>query len=258
MSHAEESAPDLYAGAVGQSESSGNAQRPQGIHRKMDSPVSAIGKGPVPYDKRKFKYDLYRAQATQVAFAVSRDDRMSAEEAGATLHAIHEMVGISRAEEHFIKAFDDALFFYHTLNSASVLQPGRGKIWIDGSEFDMSEIVKKVGVDIRRFFRAFADEIKNVNLAVLKDYDPYDPVKNEKHGWIMQVALERGIHRFPHLAHDSADACTDISIAERIAISNSKKLVISSTINAVDRADANSRVNSGRGYDSTNNSVQEN
>jgi hypothetical protein len=224
----------------------------------METPVSAIGKGPVPYDKRKFKYDMYRAQATKVAFAVSRDDRMSAEEAGSKLHEIHEMFGIAKEEEHVIKAFDDALFFYHTLNSASVLQPGRAKVWIAEHQFDMQEVVTKLGNDNRRFFRAYADEIRDVNKAVLADYDPYDPVKAEKHGWLMQVALERGIHRHPYLAHDSADACINLSIGERIAISNSKKLVISTTINAVDRANANPRVNSGRGYDSTNNDVQDN
>lgn len=224
----------------------------------MDAPVSAIGKGPIPVDKRKFRYDMYRAQATKVAFAVSRDDRMSAEEAGNKLHEIHEMFGISHLEEHVLKAFDDALFFYHTLNSASTLQPGRAKVWIAGNPFDMQEVVTKLGTDNRRFFRAYADEIKEVNKAVLADYDPYDSVKAEKHGWLMQVALERGIHRHPYLAHDSADACINLNIGERIAIANSKKLVISTSINAVDRANANSRVNSGRGYDSTNNDVQDN
>jgi len=253
-----ESAPDLYAGSVGKAALGGNGQGRRGIVLQAEAPVTAIGKGPIPYDSRKFRYDMYRASATKVAFAVSRDDRMSAEEAGQKLNELHVMFGIEREEEHILKAFDDALFFYHTLNSASVLQPGRGKVWILNRPFDMAEVNTKLGIDSRRFYRAFADEIKEVNRAVLADYDPYDHVKAEKHGWLMQVALERGIHRYPYLAHDSADACVDIKIAERIAISNSKRMVIGSTINAVDRADANSRVNSARGYDSTSNEVKEN
>lgn len=254
--HAGESAPDLFSAPGQQARQSGGGGK--GLHRSMEAPVSAIGKGPIPYDKRKFRYDMYRAQATKVAFAVSRDDRMSAEEAGNKLHEIHEMFGIAREEEHTIKAFDDALFLHHTLNSGSVLQPGRAKVWINGHPFDMREVVTKLGNDNRRFFRAYADEIKDVNKAVLDDYDPYDPIKSEKHGWLMQVALERGIHRHPYLAHDSADACINLNIGERIAVSNSKKIVIPSAINAVDRANANARVNSGRGYDSTNNDVQDN
>lgn len=252
----DESAPDLFSGAANRGGGGSGGQGRRGVTRQMETPVSGFGKGPVPYDSRKFKYDIYRAQATQASFAVTRDDRMSAEQAGDMLHNIHTKLGIDRVEEHKLRAFDDGLFLCHTLNSGSVLQPGRSKIFVDGQQFDAAEVNKFLGEDNRRFYRAFADEIKAVNRKVLKDYDPYNPVAVEHYGWIMQVALERGIHRFPHLAHDSADACVDITITERIAVANSKKLVISNSINAIDRANANSRTDSGRGYDSTNNAMQ--
>jgi len=245
----------LTAGNAGKQASQARPVGP-GLVREMEAAASAFGRGPVPYDRRKYKYDMYRAQATNVAFAVTRDDRMSAEEAGNELHKIHLMFGIATEEEHLLRAFDNALFFAHTVNSGSMLQPGRSKVYVQGNQFDMMMVITALGGNNRRFFRAYADDIAQVNKAVLAEYDPYDHVKAEHHGWLMQVALERGLQKFPYLAHDSADACVNINIAERIALSNSKRYVIGSTINAVDRAMANPRIQSAGGYDSTNDTVQ--
>lgn len=249
-------APSVFETGAG-SRNSGVRTAGKGLVREMEDVTSGFGKGPVPYDKRKFRYDMYRAQATNVGFAVSRDDRMSAQDAGALLHDIHVKLGIAKEEEALLKAFDDALFFSHTVNSGSVLQPGRSKVFIQNKPFDMLEINRMLGTDMRRFYRAFADDIATVNKRVLAEYDPYDPVKVEHHGWITQVALERGLQRYPYLAHDSADACVNINMAERIALANSKRLVIGSVINSVDRAHGNARVQSVGGYDSTNGAVQE-
>lgn len=132
-------------------------------------------------------------------------------------------------------AFDKALWFQHTVNGASMLQPGRGSLYVDGVEFDIEPVKKKLGEQQRRFFRAFADDIADTNREILDAYDPYDPVAAEKAAQIHQVAIERGLQKFPHLAHDSSDACLTLSFDERLAVIASKRSVIPSTINNVDR-----------------------
>jgi len=227
-----------------------------GLVREMESVTSGFGRGPIEPDARKFKYDLYRARGTKVAFSVTRDDRMSAEEAGAMLHSIHEKLGIDKVDEPLIYAFDRALFFAHTVNSGSVLQPGRARLYVEGmqgdpTQFDYNNVLSMLGTNVRRFFRAFADDVTEVNKAVLAAYDPYDSVAAEQHGWLIQVATERGLQRYPYLAHDSADACININTTERLALITSKRQVLSSVVNSADRAFGNPRVQTADSYDST-------
>lgn len=209
------------------------------------------GGGPVTLDPRKYRYDIYRARSTNIGFNVTRDDRMSAEEAGAMLHTIHEMLKIEREDEARIAAFDRALFFCHTVNSGSTLQPGATKLCVDGVNFEYGDIVRKLGNDIRRFFRAFADDIAQVNREIIAGYDPYDHASVERVGWIQQIALERGLQRFPYLAHDSADACVKLTPAERAAVVASKREVLSTTVNSADSMMANPRVANANRFDST-------
>jgi hypothetical protein len=144
------------------------------------------------------------------------------------------------------------LFFSHTVNSGSTLQPGTARMTINnGSVFDFGEVVRILGVQMRRFFRTYADHITEVNQSVLDSYNPYDPVSVEQYGWLLQVAFERGLQRFPHLAHDSADACLKLIPAERAALAMSKRDVLSTTPNSADAMRANPRTVSADRYDST-------
>jgi len=235
-SPSEESGPDLFSDPNRATEPPGKPGFSGGLHRRLKPTIAPIGRGPIPPDSRKYRFDTLRAVAGRVAFSVTKDDRMSAREAGNMLHEIHNMFGIAKEDESFLQSFNNSLFLYHTLNSASVLQPGRGFVMVADSQFDAYEVVVKLGVNARRFYRAFADDIKETNLMVLAQYDPYDPVKAELHGQILQVATERGIQRFPHLCHDSADACIVLSPAERAAIIQSKAFVLSGTPNTADKA----------------------
>jgi len=193
------------------------------------------GRGPVPVDRRKFRYDVLRARATPaLEFSASKADRMDAQEAGDMLHALHQMFGIQAAEEARIAAFDKALFFEHSINGASLMQPGRGSLKVAGVIFDIAPVKQKLGVEQRRFFRAYADEIVEVNREVLAVYDPYDPVAAERSSQLIQVAVERGLQKFPYLAHDSSDACT-LTTDERMAVLASKRLVIPNSLNNADR-----------------------
>lgn len=170
-----------------------------------------------------------------VTFGASRADRLDATEAGELLHRIHTLVGVDSEPENVLVAFDKALFFEHTINGASLLQPGRGSLSVGSSTFELSIVKTALGVDQRRFFRTFADEIASANREVLDAYDPYDPVTVERHGQLIQVAVERGLQKYPYLAHDSSDACLTISVEERIALMGSKRVVLESSVNNVDK-----------------------
>lgn len=194
------------------------------------------GRGPVPVDPRKYRYDRMRALASPaVQFTATKADRLDAEEAGDVLHSIHCALGIEREDEARLAAFDAALWWQHTINGASVMQDMRGSLSVGGMEFDISDILSVIGTHrLRRFFRAYADEIVEVNRTVVEGYSPYDYVAVEKHGQLMQVAAERGLHKYPELAFDAADACTKISSDARRALAASKAHVIP-RLNGTDR-----------------------
>lgn len=215
---------------------------PEGVVRGALPVRRAVGRGPVPVDPRKFKYDRTRGGTMpQLSFGASKADRLDAEVAGEILNRIHELVGIAGEPENVLVAFDKALFFEHTINGASLLQPGRGVLTVGDSQFELQTVKTVLGVDQRRFFRAFADDIAEVNKAVIDEYDPYDPGAVDKYGQLAQVAVERGLQKYPYLAHDSSDAGVRLSVEERLALMQSKRLVLDSTVNNADKLGARPR-----------------
>jgi len=214
------------ANPVTQSAPAARGSRP--VVMGEEATAGGWGRGPVPTDPRKYRYDRTRALGMQpVGFAVTKADRLDAQEAGDVLHKIHVALGIDREDESRIAAFDAALWWQHTINGASILQDLRGSLSVGGMEFDISSCLRLVGeFQLRRFFRAYADDIREVNLGVIHDYTPYDFVAAEKYGQLMQVAAARGLHKYPELAFDAADACTDISLDARRALQTSKAIVL--------------------------------
>lgn len=207
------------------------------------------GHGPAGRDKRKFRYDITAAQTRkQLPFGASKVDRLDPERAGDLLHRIHKVFEIDREVEERIWAFDQGLWYEHAVNGGSTLQAQRGVIRVEDVEFDIPVIVKILGVDARRFFRAYADEIASCLKAVLDNYNPFEPESAEMYAAIMQVAVARGLQKYPHLVHDSSDAGVELSIEERMALQASKKYVIASTVNAADTAPG--RVGKAVGYES--------
>jgi len=194
------------------------------------------GRGPVAVDSRKFRFDVRRGRASPaLPFSASKSDRMDTEDAGDLLNRIHVAFGIDRETEDRIIAFNNALFLEHTLNGASLLQPGRGTLKAGGMHFD-TQIVKSIlGVDQRRFFRAYADDVAEVNRMVLREFDPMDPESAEVYGQMSQIAVERGLIKFPHLIHDSADAGVTLSNDERNALIASKRYTLRANVNNVDK-----------------------
>jgi len=208
----------------------------EGVLRQAPAVAKKVGRGPVPVDARKFHYDRVRGRTMPaLMFGATRADRLDAEDAGQLMHALHVMFGIDRETEDVLIAFDKALFFEHTINGASLLQEGRGTLSVGTSSFELKLVKAKLGEKQRRFFRAYADEIAEVNAEVIRDFDPYDPESAEKYGQLLAVAVERGLQKHPHLAHDSADAGLRLSVEERVALLNSKRLVLPSVVNNVDK-----------------------
>jgi len=211
------------------------------------------GRGTVMVDPRKYRYDVVRGRGQALGFTATKDDRMSVAEAERTLHEIHVMCGVDREKESILHAFDNALWFCHAVNGASVLNPGRSTFSVPEvtQEFDYAHIRDKLQGSLRRFFRAYADDVIVVVKQVLQEYDPYDPVKMERHGWVIDAAHKRGLFRFPHLIADSADAALDISPVERQAVLASKAVSVKSTTNSADRLRPTEVVESLDKYDST-------
>jgi len=111
----------------------------------------------------------------------------------------------------------------------------------------VAEVDRVLGVDKRRFYRAFADVTVEVNKEVLASYDPYNPVSSEMYGWLQQAASDRGLHKYPYLAHDTADSATKLSAHERVALTVSKERAIPG-VNNTDRAFHTERVVSSSGF----------
>jgi len=224
-------------------EQADNSRVEQSIHNsplpsegivRADKSARVVGRGPIQADPRKFHYDTNRGRiGASLAFGATRADRLDAREAGDLLHAIHVMYGIDREDENVIAAFDKAVFFEHTVNGASMMQPGEGFLYVGDSAFQLQLLKTKLGRNQRRFFRAFADEIAAANRDTLAAYDAYDPASVEKHGQIMQVAIERGLQKYPYLAHDSSDAGLRVTLEERHALIGSKRLVLQANVDSV-------------------------
>jgi len=196
---------------------------------------SGWGRGPVAVDRRKYRYDVNAALTRRpVPFSATKVDRLDASVAGDYLDRIHRTFGIAQEAEERIHAFDRALWYEHAVNGGSTLQAERGTIVIDQVSFDIPVIVKILGVDARRFFRAYADDVARCLRDVLDGYSPFDAESAEKWGAVMQVAVARGLQKYPHLIHDSSDAGIELSIEERMVLMASKRYVISSTYNAAD------------------------
>jgi len=194
------------------------------------------GRGPMKVDKRKFRFDVLRGKASPaLSFSASKADRMDAQDAGDLMHRIHKAFAIDTETENRILAFNNALFLEHALNGASLLQPGRGTLKAGPMQFDIQVVKSILGTDQRRFFRAYADDVTEVVRGVLREFDPMDPESAEVYGQLSQIAVERGLTKFPYLIHDSADAGVTLSNDERNALIASKRFVLRATVNNVDK-----------------------
>jgi len=236
--------PDIRGG-------NGNGGGISGITREAKTTVR-VGISPPVRDMRKYpKVDIKHGLASSKGFTVTKVDRLSVAETAAIWERLLGVYGLSQAEDGHIVDFMDAILFQHTINGGSVLQPERCQFSIGGSDFDFKHAQAILGNDARRFYRTNADEVRAVNLKVIKEYDPHDPVKKEKYDWLVETAFSRGMQRHIELSHDSASACSSLDASQRAAIAASAVYVIGNSLNTADTLRAGTAVLSADGVDST-------
>jgi len=221
--------------------------------RQARAPAAHIGKALPTFDSRKWgNFDMARGKSANVAFEVTRDDRMSASEAGAMLKGILENFGLNAVPEGNSLAFCRGMWLCHAVNSGSQLQPGRARIIVGNTTFEYSKVLEKLGVNQRRFFRAFADEVRDEVQRWLDNFDPSDPSSVEVCSWIKEIAVDRVMQRYPALIADSASACTGLTYSQLATLANSTNVVLSSSVNAIDGMQARAKPVTADAFDSTN------
>lgn len=204
-------------------------------------------------DRRKFPFDVGGAELVDVrSWSVTKADRMSAAEAGAKLQDLLRMFKIERHDPEICAAFFESLVFCMAVNSSSVLTPDRATFSVRGTTFKFLEVVFYLREDLRRFFRAYADETVEILRALLAHPDQHDYAIRDKCDLIRSVALDRGLTRFPHLIADNAEMCTNLPTVEHTAITSAKASKLEEVINVADRLRTGSNPKTYRSYDSTN------
>lgn len=196
--------------------------------RNSVAPVYKRGKAIPTIDPALYPFNVVAGSRSGNSIVVGRDDRMSPKEASVMMRKVYECFGIEREPHEFLYDFTQALFLTHALNGASVLGPGRAEFVVGGTEFHYGEIVKILGGDLRRFFRAYADDISRALSSALKNHDPASHDSVRLVGQIRHIAASRGLMQFPYLIHDSADACNRLSPAEVAAVLHAKNFVLRS------------------------------
>lgn len=237
---------DSIYGTGGGGGSGGPAEKPSGLHKDAPQGKQAFGLPPV-VENRFFNHSRVEARIKPVTWHVSKDDRASAGQVRELITRVEQSFGIKGDDHAGLEAFWEAVFFYHTVNSGSTAQPGRSTITIGNTEHSYDSVLLVLGVDQRRFFRALANEVRDVNKKVIAEGGQRNIEKRERLEWLLQVASDRGLSRYPELAHDSADACWGLDPAQRAALANSKMAVLSRVDNFVDSTSSNARMRNGGG-----------
>lgn len=201
-----------------------------------DRSTKVVGRSIPSHDTRLVPFPWAEVKDTRAHFEVSKDDRMSPTEARDALVRLMEACGVDKSSVGIRAGFLDALLWNHTINSGSVLQPGRSTIQVAGMvPVQTLTIAQLLGNDYRRFFRAFADETRRVNNQVISDYASLDDaVSRDKYQVLIQVARSRDLMRYPDLAHDSAECCYDLTTEQGLALRLSKASVLSAAPNIAD------------------------
>jgi len=204
--------------------------------------------------------DWWRGLKTERKGAtLTLDSKMSAAEAGACTAKILREWGLYDAEDEGVSvAVLRQVLLSFALNQTSANAPLRSVINYGGREFKMLDLYTTIGPEnVRRYARAYADQIRDVVRSVLRGatFDDYDMADLREE--IYRIANARGMQRHPDLCFDVADHCTGLAQNERNAIASAKEIVLTSTVNAVDRGLATGRAIGADGFDSGTGAVNE-
>jgi len=232
--------PDVISGMKPSTDKSNDVKEFEGVYnRKNKAPVIRRGKAISDCDPAMYPFNVVAGSRSGNSIVVGRDDRMSPKEANSKLFLILESFGLEAEPHEFCFDFTQALFVSHALNGASMIGPGRAVFHVGGSPFSYGTVIKVLGPDSRRFFRAYADDIAKAISKVLERYDPSDHDSVRMCGQIRSIAVAKHLTQFPYLIHDSADACVKLSPAEFAAVNKSKDHVLGDGKNAIDELTAN-------------------
>lgn len=191
---------------------------------------------------RLVPFDYYQGLRSKRKYGATTNREMSWQAARELLTKLLARNRLDTRSDEEQYAWLCAMLLAHAKNSASVIMPSRAEFWVGGDDdadratFNYFEdVVLPLGDDVRRFFRVYADltrkEIKK-RIARIDDDDP-DVQDDIRH--LRWIARERGLERFPELVHDSADACSNLTVAEAAAVSMSKSTIFTTKPNGVDQ-----------------------
>jgi len=234
----------------------------EGLTRRVESEVRVGRSGLDTGRSRLFRYDRIQGLAgAQLKCETDQADRMPDVEAVAMLQSIHEAYLVSNEVESYLYDFDHAMFLCYAMNGASQVGPyervGFRVVRHDDSgtvrfsNFDYLTVAALTGVSMRRFFRAYADEVVVACRKLYFQPDHNDPMQMELRARMVLLANDRGVSRHPYLIADCADAATNVSLVEHSTIVASKSSVIASSTNAVDQLNSSVPIRSMDNFDST-------
>jgi len=243
--------------------SEGRAQAPiadDPLTRRVDTGFVPMGRpGLSKVRGRLFPYDRHEGKmGPAVSIGVNLADRLSPEAAMEALTRVHRAHGMVDCLERDLYNHDRAMFICYAFNAASQIGPYERAGYFVGdpagagrSYFEYSTVQTILGVDLRRFFRAYANEVVDACHELYHNCDFEDPDMVELRQQMIQVADKRGISRHPWLIADCAEAATNVSPGEYAAVMASKQTVIGGTTNAVDRRNVAGPIRSMDNYDSS-------
>lgn len=210
-----------------------------------------MGRPVMRASSRKFPgIDLLSAKKSELRIEVTSNAVMSTVQAGKAMEMLIARNNMANETDSKKKAFVDGMLLAMAMNSSSVRMPGRAEFGVRGAEkpFNLfTDVVEVLGADTRRFFRAYADEVRDL-LKGLKERvasgpldtsdESYELWEDEEGMWrtILHVANERGLERVPTLVHDSASFCSGLTAHEKAFLNASKVSIFAgnSSWNAVD------------------------
>jgi len=229
----------------------GGVEAAQGLYERVQREEQPVSRQRRRFDTRKISYDYLRARTEQpVPTRVAEAALMTAREAGDAMGRVHRQFNIQRAEPAFLVAFQDALLVTMALNGTSQLMPGRAHFVVGRDKFELVEVYSLLGVDLRRFARAWAEEQRDA-VARAQSYVGDDPDKLDLRDRLFAKAAENGMHRHPTLLSDVADFCPTLTLVERTAVQEAKSYKLGGTVDSVDQLTLARRNLPGDGFDST-------
>lgn len=234
---------NMFSG-VGGSEDGGGGVGPSGVStsgdyariEERDDAEMSWGPPGNPMS-RYMPFDAAAARTErQVRIGASTNRVVALEEVQPLAYGLMQHCGVAGQSDGVQSALFDAMLLCHAKNSASQVQPGRARFWIEGGPkihfFEV--VVNHLGDDTRRFFRAYASAQRAVIRRILDRYKAGNESYAEDYRDIMWVAHDRGLTRYPDLIGDGADACFDLTLPERNALSMAKATIFANTQNVVD------------------------